>query len=216
VESRLKCDRAKPCFHCVRRGFPESCEYINNLPDARTLAPGQGGQQLPVDIRDRIRHLENLVTTLLNRSKDEGAILTAPPSVTNTTSSPPEWKTSPPDFQDDGFAHSPAPPPEEDHTDPGVPRASRGNFTRAKTKEQRNFVGSDHWEAILEEMSELKIDLDKADTSETTMDSRARLLFGSQNRLSRTEIISSVPPRVTCDKLLACWFNVMELPSRRF
>lgn len=180
-----------------------------------------GGQQVPVDVRDRIRHLENLVTTLLDRSKDGGAVTaitatnsSSAPCIT-TTSSPPEPKTSPPEPKDDGFAHSPALSHEEP-TAPGVPKASRGRFTQGKTKDQENFVVSDHWEAILEEISDLKIDLDKTETSETTMDSRARLLFGSQNRVSRTEIISSLPPRATCDKLLACWFNVMELPSRRF
>ena len=180
-----------------------------------------GGQQLPIDVRDRIRHLENLVTALLDRSKGHGATMaiTAPnsssaPSIA-TTSSHLDLKTSPPESKNDGFGHSPA-LSQEEHTDPGVPGASRGKFTRAKTKDQENFVGSDHWEAVLEEISELKIDLDKTEATETTMDSRARLLFGSQNRVSRTEIISSVPPRATCDKLLACWFNVMELPSRRF
>ncbi len=188
-------------------------------------------QRLPIDVRDRIRHLENLVTTLLDQSKDDRAIraITAPnsssapsmatavaaasPSITATSA--PESKTSPPKSKDDGFAHSPALSHEE-RTDHGVPGSSRGKFTRAKTTNEENFVGSDHWEAILEEISELKIDLDKTETSETTMDFRARLLFGSQNRVSRTEIISSVPPRSTCDKLLACWFHVMELPSCRF
>jgi len=132
----------KTLLHCVRRGFPESCEYVNNPLDPRKLAPGQpqvlrsaGGQQLPIDVRNRIQHLENLVTTLLDRSKDDRTItaITAPnsssaPSIT-TRPSPPESKSSHPESKDDGFAPSPSLSHEEEHTGPGVPGASRGKFT---------------------------------------------------------------------------------------
>lgn len=115
-------------------------------------------------------------------------------------------------MQDGGFTHSPAPSP-DNQIDPSVPGASRGIFTKAK--DRVNFVGSDHWEAILEDISELKIDLENTDTSEV-VDFKPQILFGINNHATRSKIVSSVPPRPICDKLLSCWFNVMELPSCKF
>ena len=115
-------------------------------------------------------------------------------------------------IQDDGFNYSPAPSP-DNQIDPGVPEASLGKFTRAK--DQVNFVGSDHWEAILEDIAELKIDLENTDTSEM-IDFKPQILFGINNHATRSEIISWVPSRPICDKLLSCWFNVMDMAPRKF
>lgn len=116
-------------------------------------------------------------------------------------------------MQDGGFTHSPPAPSPDNQIDPSVPEASLGKFMTAK--DQVNFVGSDHWEAILEDISELKIDLENTDTSET-VDFKPQILFGINNHATRPEIVSSVPPKAICDKLIACWFSVMELASRKF
>ena len=115
-------------------------------------------------------------------------------------------------IQDDGFTLSPAPLP-ENQIDPSVPEVSLGKFTRAK--DQVNFVGSDHWEAILEDIAELKIDLDHTDTSEM-VDFKPRILFGVNSHPTRSEIMSSVPPRPICDMLLSCLFNVMDMAPRKY
>ena len=115
-------------------------------------------------------------------------------------------------MQDDGFTHSPAPSP-DNQTDPSVPEASLGKFTRAKG--QVNFVGSDHWEAILEDIAELKINLENTDTSEM-VDFKPQILFGVNNHATRSEIMSSVPPRPICDVLLSRWFNIMDMAPRKF
>jgi hypothetical protein len=115
-------------------------------------------------------------------------------------------------MQDGGFTFSPVPSPDK-RIDPSVPEASRGKFTKAK--DQVNFVGSDHWEATLEDISELKIDLENTDTSEM-VDFKPQILFGVNNHSTRVEILSSVPPMPICDKLLFCLFNVMEVASRKF
>ncbi|TAQ88871.1 hypothetical protein B7494_g2806 [Chlorociboria aeruginascens] len=94
-------------------------------------------------------------------------------------------------MRDDGFTRSPA-HSLDNQIDPGVPESSLGKFTRAK--DQVNFVGSSHWEAVLEDIAELKIDLENTDTSEM-LDFKPEILFGVNNHATRSEIVSSVPPR---------------------
>jgi hypothetical protein len=194
----------KPCSNCTKRGQPASCDYTKqDTTRARPARP----QVTTNNVQDRIRHLEQMVVTLMNSQADlleRGAPSTERSSSSATTPGGP--------IRDGGFTHSPAPSP-GNQIDPSVPEASRGKFTKAK--DQVNFVGSDHWEAILEDISELKIDLENTDTSEM-VDFRPQILFGVNNHATSSEIMSSVPPRPICDKLLACWFNVMELATRKF
>ncbi len=113
--------------------------------------------------------------------------------------------------KDSGFTQSAAPSP-YNQTDPNTPKASLGKFTRAK--DQVNFVGSEHWEAILEDITELKIDLETPDTSEIA-DFKPRILF-VPNYASRSEITSSIPPRPVCDILISRWFRTMDMAPSKF
>lgn len=115
-------------------------------------------------------------------------------------------------MQDDGFTHSLAPSPDNER-DLSVPKASLGKFTKAK--DQVNYVGSDHWEAILEDIAELKIDVENTDISEM-VDFKPRILFGVNRHATRPEIMSSVPPRPICDMLLSRWFDIMDMAPRKF
>jgi hypothetical protein len=109
-----------------------------------------------------------------------------------------------------GFSQSASPSP-YNQTDPSAPKASSGKLTR--TRDQVNFVGSEHWEAILEDITELKIDLETPNTSEI-VDSKPQLLFGI-NHASRSEIMSSIPPKPVCDVLISRWFKTMDMaPSK--
>jgi hypothetical protein len=109
-----------------------------------------------------------------------------------------------------GFYQSPA-PSQDIQIDPSVPKASMGKFT--SEKDEVNFVGSEHWEAILENIAELKIDLATPDTTEM-LDFKPQLLFG-RNHASRSEIISSIPTKSICDLLISRWFQKMDMaPSK--
>jgi len=114
-------------------------------------------------------------------------------------------------IEDGGFTQSPAPSP-YNQIDPNVPKVSLGKFTRAK--DQESFVGSEHWEAILEDIKELKIDLETPETSEI-VDFKPQILFGI-NRASRFEIMSSIPPRPVCDMLISRWFKTMDMAPSKF
>ncbi|KAE8449401.1 hypothetical protein EG329_008302 [Mollisiaceae sp. DMI_Dod_QoI] len=194
-QKKLKCDRMKPCVNCTKRGQPESCDYIKQESSRGRPA----GLQETANVQERVRHLEDMVMTLLNsqtiRSQDVPTAEKSP-SATRPAGS----------IKDDGFSQSTAPSPDH-QTDPNVPEASLGKFTRAR--DQENFVGSEHWEAILQDIAELKIDMETPDTSEI-VDFKPQILLGI-NHASRPEIMSSIPSRSICDMLISRWFRTMDM-----
>jgi hypothetical protein len=145
------------------------------------------------NVQDRIQHLENMVKELLSNQSTDHHTLTS-------DSSPLAVMTD--SAANDGFTQSPA---------PSAPKASLGKLTTGK--DQPNFVGSEHWESILEDIAELKIDLTTPDELERT-DFKPQLLFG-KNSASRLEIMSSIPPRPVCDLLISRWFKTFDMaPSK--
>jgi hypothetical protein len=196
---RLKCDRAKPCLNCSKRGQPESCEFVKqDCP-----RPHPGGQQGIATVQDRVRQLEDMVKALLNSQTTLARDLFVSEKAPSSASPAGLVK-------DGGFTQSAAPSPHI-QIDPNVPKASMGKFT--SEKDEVNFVGSEHWEAILENIAELKIDLETPDTTEM-LDFKPQLLFG-RNHASRSEIISSIPSKSICDLLISRWFKKMDMaPSK--
>ena len=199
---RLKCDRVKPCLNCTRRGQPESCDYVKQ--DSSRPRPPAARFHGTTNVQDRVRQLEEMVTTLLNRQ-------TIPDQDVYTAGKSPSAPSSAGPIKDSGFTQSAAPSP-YNQIDLNVPKASLGKLTRER--DQENFVGSEHWEAILEDIVELKIDLETPDTSEID-DSKPQILFGL-NHASRSEIMSSVPPKPVCDALISRWFRTMDMAPSKF
>lgn len=157
----------------------------------------------PRNVHDRVRELEEMVRTLLESQSNQDQDV---PTAERSPSAP--SPTGP--AQDDAFTQSPAPSP-QNQMDPNIPEASLGKFT--KTKDQVNFVGSEHWESILEDITQLKIDMETPDASEVA-DFKPQILLGIKPA-SRPEIMSSIPPRPICDMLISRWFRTMDLaPSR--
>lgn len=196
---RLKCDRLKPCFNCTKRGQPGSCDYVKHDPHLRSARQQATNTQL----QDRVRQLEDMVNSLLNgQTIPDQDVSTAArsPIVTNTGAQ----------ASDGGFTPSAAPSP-YNQMDPNLPKPSSGKFTGAKSQE--SFVGSEHWESILDDITELKIDLENPETTEID-DHNPQILFG-ENHASRSKIMSSIPPKPVCDVLISRWFKTMDMaPSK--
>lgn len=147
----------------------------------------QGGQQGIAAIQDRLRQLENMVEALSSRqtvSVADSSFVGKSPS----SSSP-----------DDGdFNHLTAPVP---HT------GSMGKLS--DDNGHLNFVGGEHWETILESIADLKIDLEISDTTESDA-FKPQLLFGN-NHASRSEMLSSLPSKSICDRIITRWFKQMDM-----
>lgn len=75
-------------------------------------------------------------------------------------------------------------------------------------------MGSEHWEALLEDIAELKIDLEPAEVPET-IDFKPQILFGASHT-SRSDIMSSIPSRPVCDLLISRWARSMDTASSKF
>jgi hypothetical protein len=186
----------KPCLNCTKRGQAASCEYAKqDLP-----RPQPGGQQGLVTLQGRVRQLEDMVKALLNNQtnseKDK--------SFSETSSS---YASEAALANNGGFTHPTALSPCSQLDDPNVPKASMGKFTREN--DETSFVGSEHWEAVLESIADLKIDLETPDTTEMHY-FKPQLLFGT-NRASRSEIKSSIPSKPICDMLISRWFKKMDM-----
>ncbi|TVY80636.1 Fusarisetin A cluster transcription factor fsa6 [Lachnellula suecica] len=190
----LKCDRTKPCLNCTKRGYPESCDYIKQ--DSSSNRPAT--LQRAGNIHERIQQLEDMVKSLIEKQTR------AHPGATPETS--PLDPNSAGTRQNGGFTQSVAASPRNE-LDRNVSKPSLGSFTRAK--DQENFVGSEHWEAVLEDITNLRIDLETPDETEVP-DFKPRILFG-MNCASRSEIMSSIPARQICDILISRWFSTMSL-----
>jgi hypothetical protein len=197
---RLKCDRVKPCITCTRRGQPELCEFLKQDFSRPHLARPQG----TTNVYDRVRLLEDMVKTLLNNHA------TLDQDVHSANRSPSATNAVEP-VKNGVFSQSAASSPYS-LIDPKVPKVSLGKFTGENG--QINFVGSEHWEAILEDITELKIDLETADTSRTVQ-FKPQLLFGV-NSTSRSELMASIPSRSVCDMLISRWCKTMDMAPSKF
>jgi hypothetical protein len=95
---------------------------------------------------------------------------------------------------------------------------------------EHQYVGADHWRAIMKKFASLKDHLGIGEQSEPsythrwqntgeeqlgidTMEPHALLLFGLHRRASKADILSSLPPRNIVDRYIARYFNYQELVS---
>lgn len=201
---RLKCDRLKPCGNCIKRGQPASCDY----PKAGVARDRNGGLHTPVNVQEKVKHLEELVMSLMKTREDSGFDSLAHES--SSTASPQN------PIRGDGFEIDTV-SSLGDQMESNSQVESLGKLTKGKNK--TSFVGSGHWEAILEDIAELKNHFDEGherndehiSNAHEPNDFEPRILLGPQNHASRAEIMSSIPTRPICDRLISRYFNSMDV-----
>lgn len=133
---RLKCDRARPCSNCVKRGI--SCAYAT--PAERPLNQSRGGN---TQLYNRIRHLENLLATLVtNRSSAPDAPHTQPTASSNGSSSS-EARPENGAFNDETLKNN-TPASERDGAEESVQRFGHMRMNDSEI----TFVSATHWAAI--------------------------------------------------------------------
>ena len=88
---------------------------------------------------------------------------------------------------------------------------------------ETSYVGSAHWTAILDSISELKNHFEDenkddydlpdphTDTGQLPFIERPILLFGSNKDATKREILSSIPPRPVVDRLISGYFSAMDV-----
>lgn len=88
---------------------------------------------------------------------------------------------------------------------------------------ETSYVGSAHWASILDDISDLKRELDDDDdelepdewqhvndlTAPSALEESSNIgsLLRSPKRLTKAELLSSLPPKAVVDQLVSAWFN---------
>lgn len=129
---RLKCDRNLPCENCLKRNQAPSCTYVHATlreKSSQIQKSGAGSK----DLQSQIRHLENLVISLMNQT-------------TSTNGLPPRG---------DSQQTTPESSPENHAVDELVEQATNASLTGTAESfgrisiedEKANFKGDEHWVA---------------------------------------------------------------------
>jgi hypothetical protein len=154
-------------------------------------------------MHQRLQQLEHLVMSMAPHRH-------APPSLPSSSISP---RAAPP------LGHALA----SSATDRGIMRASDS---------QSQYLGSDHWAAIMDSIAELKdhfqlqeqIRLSQspeqaqgsvgtASSGQAHQSTHSLLLYGQGGHISHTELISALPSRATIDRYISRYFNRQEMIS---
>lgn len=104
---------------------------------------------------------------------------------------------------------------------PAQPGASAELGTMHISSQGTTYFASPHWEAIMDEISDLKDQFRRTDGRQTSMeptDSPCRMtsntplmLYGSTQTLSKEELISALPERSAADRLIFQYFNEISI-----
>ena len=173
--ARLKYDRGHPCDTCVKRGLSLSCTFVNPSDTSTSSGKGQPRPSAYLKLQERIGQLENLVASQL-KELDEGTAESShagecPPSLLNPTANRESW------------SHA------------SLSRIRRISVEDAGT----TWVGSDHWTAILDGISELKDSFEcvpssnEDDTLGVLDPLGPELLLGQRNKTENQDVLAAIP-----------------------
>ncbi|PQE18909.1 C6 transcription factor protein [Rutstroemia sp. NJR-2017a BVV2] len=189
---KLKCDRASPCTNCMKRDISSSCTYLHTSPRQRP-AHVQRDHGRAKDVQERIRHLEELVITLMNRDQPKNAP-TQPPQHT-----PPPPLSSNTVLDADAICE----PREDDPISETIDRMGRVSLD--DKHEQQFYIGGGHWAAILENIAGLKdsIGIEEWPRGTAPVEKKYRgpeLLIGDTRPASRESILACLPTKEVIDR----------------
>ena len=230
---RVRCDRQSPCGTCSRRGLARSCVYSADTQEH--ILPRSAGT-----VHERIHQLESLVISLMRQDTSNPASQT---TAGISTSDPPSSSahkdiTSHTDHPRFGSWGSQSPAVTAFSS--GIPSGSfvsgvdieandnispvplDGGYMKLNSLGTMNYVGSSHWATVLDSIAELRehFELEEAIRNMETdfggansvHSSSSQLLYGCQPA-TEAEILSSIPPRRTVDRLVSMYFTLEIAPG---
>ncbi|OKL63564.1 hypothetical protein UA08_01696 [Talaromyces atroroseus] len=183
---KLRCNRERPCQNCLVRDERASCKYKSSKNGTTPLNPKQGDA-----MQQRIDHLEGLVKRLITQHQQVPLDGVAEPAILakNSMSDASDSTSSPSKTVIDGV-HS-------------------------------VYKGTDDWYDILQEINTLKQVWSQTQDEEpeynmpitlsNTVDGSS-LLFGQVQRIDKTELLSTLPPKPQLDKLIHQFFDRQNFP----
>ncbi|KFX89806.1 hypothetical protein O988_08483 [Pseudogymnoascus sp. VKM F-3808] len=210
---KVRCDRQSPCSTCSRRGFARSCVYSGDVQE--NIPPQPTGTVI-----ERIHQLESLVVRLARQDPTisasvDGTLISDPPNNPSHTIHPRRERS--------GSQSTPTPRSsavsginvEDDNNTSSV--LLDGGYMKYDDTGKASYVGSSHWAAVIDSISELKENVERdEDARNLTIDlnlnasaysSSPRLLY-SCRLATKAEILSSIPPRRAADRLVSKYLTL--------
>ncbi|KAJ5928721.1 hypothetical protein N7466_007677 [Penicillium verhagenii] len=194
---KLRCDRSHPCGACRERGLPLSCTY-----PASAGATGRISKDQPPPrstLPQRIEQLEKLIAAIVDDA--------------NKKNNPEQVESQDPLGDDEDKATSEAEGDTQSEASEAV-----GHISMQDSK--TTYVQDTHWTAILDGITELKDSVQNevsalANQSDWTQSS-SEVVFPQCEPTTHGEILEGLPPRETCDRLVADYLNYTSLPCMTY
>ncbi|KAH7412751.1 hypothetical protein BKA64DRAFT_337135 [Cadophora sp. MPI-SDFR-AT-0126] len=209
---KLKCDRNLPCENCVKRNQATTCAYVHASAREKPsqVSKANSGGTASRDVQNQIRHLEEMVITLMNKTSKNRAVTATPRNDLVTPETSPDHGVPTSEESEDG----------EQVTLSGTSFSDTAeSFGRISMEDdQANYVGSDHWAAILDNIACLKDQLGASGAPSKEKISldvpiRPDLLVGSVRPATRAEILAAIPPRSVADAITNSFFETPDMGS---
>lgn len=231
---RVRCDRQTPCATCSRRGLARSCVYSTD--GLENILPRSAGT-----VHERIHQLERLVISLMRQDTTTPACVTTGSISISDHPNGSAQKQLTSHTDDPGFGGSGSQPPAGTAFSSATPSASfvttidieantnissvplDGGCMKFNSLGTANYVGSTHWAAVLDSIAELKEHFEQEEDirnmatdfnpPNSVHSSWPQLLYGCQ-RVTKAEILSSIPPRRAADRLVSRYFTLDIAPGK--
>ncbi|KAH6856885.1 hypothetical protein B0I37DRAFT_318729, partial [Chaetomium sp. MPI-CAGE-AT-0009] len=212
---KSKCNRGTPCDSCIKRNQPSSCHYAANV---RRTEPASSKK---TNLADRLRKLEALVSSFASqdlviqqRSGTDGSSATDDHTAGAISTEGPGPPAGAGPNTDSRF----------DHDQNNQSKDQKGLHPEAPRIRQTydgpvNYVDSNHWLSVLEDIREVRehlspegnflqqeIPTSNGAFSEPGLPEVSSVL-GLNASSSLDDILTSLPSRPICDRLLSHYFN---------
>ncbi|PTB44834.1 hypothetical protein M441DRAFT_129504 [Trichoderma asperellum CBS 433.97] len=196
----VSCEPCRPCEGCSKRGQAASCRYAPNAIRNKPRTP-------KVNIQERLDNLESMLSSMVSTTSPAG-LGSGNHEQPASSSSTSRVSTS---YQKYELSVTSTSNSQEDHVlPPELPH-------RHETGDgQVSYVDPSHWMAILDEIKEVREHLSAFDRpllqeepghKNHLPEEGVGFLFSTFPVVDIQEVLTSLPPRQTCDALVSQYFN---------
>lgn len=219
---RVRCDRQLPCKTCLGRGIGSTCSYRSSVPRNKTK----------VSVGDRIQQLESLVRSLAHQQQQSPQQRHTPQVQTTYSDGPAidlaNYFQGTPGASPQGVpTRTPLASVDEDHIVPGMRHASLSHnrdYAVSPAHSEHgsmrlhshgtNYVGSFHWAAVLDSISELKDHYEEEEEARL-LAANDHVLHGSPGprllyepvQTTKADLLAAIPAQPAVDRMVARYFN---------
>ncbi|KAJ9143828.1 Transcription factor [Pleurostoma richardsiae] len=193
---KSRCNRARPCETCVRKGLEHKCVY----PEHTAVGAGSPGVKHSTGVQERIDELERQVLALMRRVGDRAASPTQREQSPHTSFSPCGGGMQSQSISDPS------------HVSDNMGCLDLGNS-------QAHYVEGAHWLAILDRIADLRDQCEANPSPDGPCPAanpglgpaRVDLAHAEEAKAKHREILDAIPPKPLADVLLEKYWAVLSI-----